>query len=105
MTKEELEAFLRTLDIWVIVFGVLVAIGVTGEAVVGFLYFRKGNQLHKLEVAENLAQQGEIARLNKEKASCGDLRDRQSRLAIWSATWKARPMRVNLPRHSNQLDG
>jgi hypothetical protein len=66
MTKGELEALLRTLDIWVIVFGILVAIGVTGEAIVGFLHFRKGNQLHRLEVAENLAQQAEIERMKKE---------------------------------------
>jgi hypothetical protein len=66
MTKEELEAFLRTLDLWVIGFGIMVAIGVAGEAVVGFMHFRKSGELHKLQTAENLAQRAEIARLNKE---------------------------------------
>jgi hypothetical protein len=68
-TKEELEALLRTLDVWVIVFGVFVAIGVAGESVVGFVHFRKSSQLHRLQTAENLAQQAEIERLRSESAS------------------------------------
>jgi hypothetical protein len=66
MNKEELEALLRTLDLWVIGFGILVAIGVTGEAVVGFMHFRKSSELQRLQAAENLAQQHEIERLRKE---------------------------------------
>ncbi len=68
-TKEELEALLRTLDVWVIIFGVLVAIGVAGESIVGFIHFRKTSQLHRLQTAENLAQQAEIERLRNESAS------------------------------------
>ncbi|HEY2547720.1 MAG TPA: hypothetical protein VGI46_16735 [Candidatus Acidoferrum sp.] len=66
MTKEELETVLRTLDIWVIVFGILVAIGVTGEAIVGYFHFRKSGQLQRLQAAENLGQQGEIERLRNQ---------------------------------------
>jgi len=67
-TKEELEALLRTLDVWVIVFGVFVAIGVAGESLVGFIHFRKSSQLHRLQTAENLAQQAEIERLRSDTA-------------------------------------
>lgn len=68
-TKEELEALLRTLDVWVIVFGVFVAIGVAGESIVGFIHFRKSSQLQRLQTAENLAQQTVIERLRNESAS------------------------------------
>ena len=67
-TKEELEALLRTLDVWVIIFGVFVAIGFAGESIVGFIHFRKGSQLQQLQTAENLAQQGEIERLHSDTA-------------------------------------
>src|SRR5260370_15114283 len=68
-TKEELEALLRTLDVWVIVFGVFVAIGVAGESIVGFIHFRKSSQLQRLQTSENLSQQAEIERLRNESAS------------------------------------
>lgn len=88
MTKNELEAFLRTLDIWVIVFGVLVAIGVTGEAIVGFLHFRKGNELNRLEASENLAQQAEIERLKSASGLMSERAanaERQAALALKDA--------------------
>jgi hypothetical protein len=51
-SKSELEANLVTLDMWLIAFGVLVAIGVTGEAIVGFLHWRGSNRLQSLNNAE-----------------------------------------------------
>jgi len=60
-TREGLEASLHTLDILLIVFGTLVAIGVTGESIVGFLHWRRGGQLSAI-------QNSEIARLQQETA-------------------------------------
>jgi uncharacterized cupredoxin-like copper-binding protein len=62
----ELESSLSTLDIWLIVFGVFVAIGVVGESLVGFLHWRTSGQLQAVQTAENLAQQKEIGRLSVE---------------------------------------
>jgi len=36
MTKEELESSINTLEILLIIFGIFVAVGVTGESVFGF---------------------------------------------------------------------
>src|SRR5947209_1828579 len=69
MGRAELESSLSTLDIWLIVFGVFVAIGVVGESVVGFLHWRRSGQLQELQTAENLAQQKDIARLSAETAA------------------------------------
>jgi hypothetical protein len=66
MSKDELESLLNVLDGWLIVFGLCVAIGVTGESIVGFMHFRKGNQLRRLQNEENLAQQREIERMKNE---------------------------------------
>ena len=64
MGKAELESSLSALDVWLIVFGVFVAIGVVGESVAGFLHWRRSGQLQMLQTAENLAQQREIERLS-----------------------------------------
>ncbi len=60
MNKDDLEASLRMLDILLIVFGLFVAVGVTGESVFGFMHWRKSNQLRRIQSAENLAQEREI---------------------------------------------
>lgn len=63
MTIDDLVELLKTLDKWLIAFGVLVAIGVVGEAVIGFIHFRKSDELQRLQTAENLSQQREIQQL------------------------------------------
>jgi hypothetical protein len=65
MTIEDLVALLKALDKWLIFFGILVALGVVGEAIVGFVHFRKSNELQRLQTAENLRQQKEIERLKE----------------------------------------
>jgi membrane protein required for beta-lactamase induction len=64
--KSELEGALSALDVWLIIFGIFVAIGVVGESVSGFLHWRRSGQLQVLQTSENLAQQREIARLSAE---------------------------------------
>jgi hypothetical protein len=58
MNKQELEASINTLEILLIIFGVLVAIGVTGESIFGFKLWRKNNQLRTI-------QEQEISRLTR----------------------------------------
>src|SRR5580658_9006927 len=60
MGKGELESWLSTLDIWLLVFGIVVAVGVAGEAIVGVMHWRSGNQLRAIQNAENLSLQHDI---------------------------------------------
>jgi|SRR6185437_6397051 len=64
MDKAALESSLHTLDILLIVFGVLVAIGVVGESVVGFLHWRRSNQLQAVQQLQILGLQHGIADAN-----------------------------------------
>jgi hypothetical protein len=61
MGKAELERALSTLDVWLIIFGIFVAIGVVGESIVGYLHWRKSGQLSTLQTSENLTLQQSIA--------------------------------------------
>jgi hypothetical protein len=61
MEKTALQASLNTLDVWLIVFGLFVAIGAVGGSIAGYLHWRRSGQLQTLLEAENLAQQNAIA--------------------------------------------
>jgi hypothetical protein len=67
--RAELERSLSSLDIWLIVFGVFVAIGAVGGSVAGFLHWRRSGELQALQTSENLALQKDIARLSTEAES------------------------------------
>jgi uncharacterized protein YdbL (DUF1318 family) len=60
MGRAELERSLSTLDIWLIIFGVFVAIGVVGESLAGFLHWRRSGQLQAVQTSENLALQKDL---------------------------------------------
>ena len=64
MDKASLESTLHTLDIWLIVFGIFLVIGVVGESIVGFLHWRRGGELAVIQTAENLALTHSIADAN-----------------------------------------
>ena len=48
MGKAALQAWLNALDVWLIIFGVLVAIGAVGGSVAGFLHWRRSGQLQAI---------------------------------------------------------
>lgn len=64
MEKAALESSLNQLDIWLIVFGIFVAVGVVGESVVGYMHWRRGNQLQAVQTSEILGLQKATADAN-----------------------------------------
>jgi hypothetical protein len=68
MEKIELQASLNRLDIWLIVFGLIVAIGTVGGSIAGYLRWSKNNQLQTIIEAENLETQKVIASANANAA-------------------------------------
>lgn len=60
MDKAALVSSLNTLDVWLIIFGLVVAIGVVGESIVGFLHWRRSNDLQIVQASENLALQRDV---------------------------------------------
>ena len=71
MDKTELESLLARIDVWLLVFGVIVVIGVAGESYFGIRHWWNSRKLQAIQDAENAALRAEIARLNKE---AGDAR-------------------------------
>jgi hypothetical protein len=68
LEKESLEAAMNGYEKWLIFFGILVAIGVIGESIFGFLQFRRSGQLHDVQRAENLLLQQQVADAQKQAA-------------------------------------
>lgn len=68
MERAGLEASLNSLDVWLIIFGIFVAIGVVGKSVSGFLHWRRSGQLQALQAADNLALQTAITEANARAA-------------------------------------
>jgi hypothetical protein len=86
MGKAALQASLNTLDIWLIIFGLLVAVGAVGGSVAGFLHWRRSGQLQTVLEAENLAQQKEIANA---KATAAQAEQRAAKANLELARMKA----------------
>jgi hypothetical protein len=72
MDKAGLEALLARIDIWLVVFGAVVVVGVAGESFFGVRHWWNSRKLQALQNAESEAQHGEIARLNNETAKARD---------------------------------
>jgi hypothetical protein len=66
MTRAELEASLTTLDTLIQVFALLVALGIVGEVGFGVRHWVLNRRLRVIQQAEDLNQQENTARLNKE---------------------------------------
>ena len=92
-TKEALEASLRRYDIWLIVFGALVVIGVAGESVFGFLHWRRSGDLSTLQNAENLKLQERAANAERDAAAA---KSGVARLELEAAEAKQRAAEASL---------
>jgi hypothetical protein len=66
MNKAELEAAISTLDTFIQIFAVLVAIGILGEVGLGVRHWILSRRLAVIQHAEDLNQEGAIAAMNKE---------------------------------------
>ena len=69
MDKSELEALLARIDVWLLIFGVIVVIGVAGESVFGIRHWWNSRKLSKLQNEESEVRQGEIVRLQEQTAA------------------------------------
>src|SRR2546426_7740477 len=63
MSMEGLEALLARTDVWLLIFGVFVAVGVAGESFFGIRHWWNSRLLRKLSDAEAKAKDKEIASL------------------------------------------
>lgn len=66
MDKSAIEALLARIDIWLLIFGVLVVIGVAGESFFGIRHWWNSRKLQTMQRTDELNLQAEIARLNKQ---------------------------------------
>jgi len=64
--KGELETLLSRIDIWLLLFGIVVVVGVAGESFFGIRHWWNSRKLQAIQQRENEALRGEIARLNKD---------------------------------------
>jgi hypothetical protein len=63
MDKSELEALLARIDVWLLVFGIIVVVGVAGESFFGIRHWWNSRKLKVLQDKENADQAAEISRL------------------------------------------
>jgi hypothetical protein len=64
--KDRLVDSLSSMEVWVILFGIAVFIGVGGETFIGIRAWFANKGLHRIEGEIDQLRQAEIARLNKE---------------------------------------
>ncbi len=94
MDKGSLESTLRTLDIWLIVFGIFIAVSVVGESIVGFLHWRRGGELAVIQTAEKLELTNSIAAANA-RASDANKKAETERLERVKLEAKVSPRRLS----------
>lgn len=63
MEKAELESLLSRIDIWLLVFGIVVVIGVAGESFFGIRHWWNSRKLASIQNLESMALKAEIERL------------------------------------------
>jgi hypothetical protein len=84
MDRTELEAVLSTLDGWLVVSGIVVAVGVVAVALLGYIRFQRSDQLTRILAEENLArtQAIESARRDADEANRVAESERLARIKI-----------------------
>ena len=63
MDKSQLETLLARIDVWLLIFGIIVVIGVAGESFFGARHWWNSRKLKILQDKENAEQVAEISRL------------------------------------------
>jgi hypothetical protein len=63
MEKVQIQAALENIDVWLLIFGAIVVIGVGGESVFGIRHWWNSRKLQAIQETEARAQEEEIARL------------------------------------------
>src|SRR5271157_1636483 len=66
MDKAQIEALLARIDVWLLVFGIVVVVGVAGESFFGIRHWWNSRKLQAIEESEDRKREGIIAKLNQE---------------------------------------
>src|SRR5438876_1144476 len=69
VTKEALETLIGHLEVWALIFGAIVVIGVAGESIFGVRIWWNSRKLQAIQRTENLKLQTTLATLQKEVAN------------------------------------
>ena len=69
MDKAQIEALLARIDVWLLVFGVIVVIGVAGESFFGIRHWWNSRKLQTIQSADEQEREETIARLNEQAQS------------------------------------
>lgn len=67
-SKAEIVTRLASIDLWLLIFGVIVVIGVGGESIFGIRHWWNSRKFQAVEDLESTAQQAQVAGLNAEIA-------------------------------------
>ena len=81
MDKAELEALLARIDVWLLVFGIVVVVGVAGESFFGIRHWWNSRKLQAIQQSENEAQRTELARLAEQTAQANARAAEATRIA------------------------
>src|ERR1700756_1453489 len=101
MSKEQLEASLKTFEMLFQVFTVFLAIATVGAAGFGVKTWLLSNQLKKLQHIEDLKTQGDIAQINKDAA---ETKERTSKADERAAQANERAANLEAKAAQLQLD-
>jgi hypothetical protein len=77
MDKAQLESLLTRIDIWLLVFGIIVVIGVAGESFWGIRHWWNSRKLQVIQHAEEQSRGVEIAQLHKETAAANESAEKE----------------------------
>jgi DNA polymerase III delta prime subunit len=88
VTKEALETLIRHLELWALIFGALVVIGVAGETVFGLRIWWNNRKLQKIQESENVELQIKLSSLQQKTAEA-DAKAEGFRLQIAQANERA----------------
>ena len=69
MDKAQIQATLQHIDVWLLVFGIIVVIGVGGESIFGFRHWWNSRKLQTIQSADEHEREETIARLNEQAQS------------------------------------